>query len=319
MTHPARLSAGGSALGHILLLARGPDRILALRLALSAAIGPASVVLDAGCGSLGVLSIMAARLGARRVVAVDTGRLDVARALAAENGVAGRIEFLERDLTELPADAGSFDAILGMVYYNDPRRDLAQQQLMAGLARRFAHAGTAFIPGIVRYSVTGYDSASPDPGERSQRDRWDSAVSRAEALTGLSMVAIRQFPGTDYSVLTQQLSSLPGGAADVLAARRNRTLLTSRELFTEVRYAEPATAGAYPPELALTVTGAGRLDTTIWRQELMAGDLLIRRTDTTHPVTPPCEVQPGDTAVLATEGGWGEAIPLTVRRGGRTA
>jgi hypothetical protein len=120
-------------------------------------------------------------------------------------------------------------------------------------------------------------------------------------------------------VLTQQLSSLPGGAADVLAARRNRTLLTSRELFTEVRYAEPATAGAYPPELALTVTGAGRLDTTIWRQELMAGDLLIRRTDTTHPVTPPCEVQPGDTAVLATEGGWGEAIPLTVRRGGRTA
>jgi 2-polyprenyl-3-methyl-5-hydroxy-6-metoxy-1,4-benzoquinol methylase len=136
MTDPARLSEGDSLLVHMMLLARAPERILALRLAMSSVIGPSSVVLDAGCGSLGVLAIMAARLGARRVVAVDRGRLDTARALAEENGVADRVEFRQCDLADLPTATGSFDVILGMIYHNEPRRDLAQQQLMAALGRR---------------------------------------------------------------------------------------------------------------------------------------------------------------------------------------
>ena len=112
-----------------------------------------------------MLAIMAARLGARRVVAVDTGRLDAAQALAEENGVADQIEFRQCDLAHVPATE-SFDVILGMIYHNEPRHDLAQQQLMAGLATRVAQPGTAFIPGTVRYTVAGYDSASPDPSER---------------------------------------------------------------------------------------------------------------------------------------------------------
>lgn len=130
MNQPSRPTVGSSPLAHMILLAAAPERILALRLAMSSAIGPSSVVLDAGCGSLGVLAIMAARLGARRVVAVDTGRLEVASALAEENGVADRIEFVRSDLADLPAATGSFDVIMGMIYFNDPRRDLAQQQVM---------------------------------------------------------------------------------------------------------------------------------------------------------------------------------------------
>jgi SAM-dependent methyltransferase len=317
MTQPARLGVGDSPLAHMVLLARTPERILALRLAMSSVIGPSSVVLDAGCGSLGVLAILAARLGARRVVAVDTGQLDNARALAEENGVADRIEFLECNLADLPADAGTFDVIAGMIYFNEPRRDLAQQQLMAGLATRLAHPGTAFIPGTVRYTVAGYDSARADPTERTRQDGWDSAVGRAEALTGITMAAIRQFPGTDYAAFMDQLSLLPdpdGGTARVRQALAgpDKTLLTSRGLFTEISYADPATAAGYPAALSLSVTAPGRLDTTIWRQELMFGDLLIRRTDTTHPLTPPRDVQPGDTAILSTEGGWGDAIPVTI-------
>ena len=98
------------------------------------------------------------------VVAADIGRLDAAQALAQENGVADRIEFRQCDLADLPAATGRFDVILGMIYHNEPRRDLAQQQLMAGLATRFAHPGTAFIPGTVRYTVAGYDSSMPRPG-----------------------------------------------------------------------------------------------------------------------------------------------------------
>jgi SAM-dependent methyltransferase len=320
MTDPARPSEGNSLLVHMMLLARAPERILALRLAMSSVVGPSSVVLDAGCGSLGVLAIMAARLGARRVVAVDRGRLDTARALAEENGVAGRIEFRECDLADLPAATGSFDVIFGMIYHNEPRRDLAQQQLMAALATRFARPGTAFIPGTVRYTVAGYDSARPDPAGNTRHNRWDSAVGQAEALTGITMAAIRQFPGPDYSTITGKLWP-PSGARAARVRRAlngpDMTLLTSRELFTEISYADPASASAYPPALALSVTAPGRLDTTIWRQDLKVGDLLIRSTETTHPLAPPRDVQPGDTAILSTDGGWGGAIPLTIGRGGR--
>jgi SAM-dependent methyltransferase len=319
MTHPARLSEGSSPLVHMMLLAGAPERILALRLAMSSVIGSSSVVLDAGCGSLGVLAIMAARLGARRVVAVDRGPLESARALAEENGVAGRIEFRQRDLADLPADTGRFDVILGMIYHNEPRRDLAQQQLMAGLATRFARPGTAFIPGTVRYTVAGYDSARPDLTENTRQDRWGSAVAQTEALSGITMAAIRQFPGTDYSTVMEKLWPPAGRRAARMRralAGPDMALLTSRELFTEISYADPATAAAYPPALALTVTASGRLDTTIWRQDLKFGDLLIRSTETIHPLTPPRDVEPGEVAMLATDGGWGEAIPLTVRRGG---
>ena len=43
MTHPVRLSVGSSPLAHMLLLARAPERVLALRLAMSSAVGPSSV------------------------------------------------------------------------------------------------------------------------------------------------------------------------------------------------------------------------------------------------------------------------------------
>ena len=69
---------------------------------------------------------------------------------------------VQGNLADLPAATGSFDVMLGMIYHN-AGRDLARQQLMAGLATRLAHPGTAFIPGTVRYTVTGYDSAGPDP------------------------------------------------------------------------------------------------------------------------------------------------------------
>jgi 2-polyprenyl-3-methyl-5-hydroxy-6-metoxy-1,4-benzoquinol methylase len=320
MRRRGRRIEGTSPLIHMMLVARAPERILALRLAMSAAIGPSSVVLDAGCGPLGVLAIMAARLGARRVVAVDTAPLEVARTLAEENGVADRVEFRQGDLARLPAATGSFDVILGMIYHNEPRRDLAQQQLMAALATRFAHPSTVFIPDTVRYTVAGYDSAGPDRTERTLHDRWDSAVGGAEAVTGITMEAMHPFPGADYSAFIEHMSQARAlqGARSAGLGQRDLTLLTRRAPFTEISYADPATAAAYPPALALAVTAPGRLDTTVWCQELKHGDLLIRRTETTYPLTPPRDVQPGDTAILSTDRSWGDAIPLSIRPGDRS-
>lgn len=47
-------------------------------------------MLDDGCGSLGVLAMMAAKLGAKRAVGTDFGKLPMAQERAGGNQVADR-------------------------------------------------------------------------------------------------------------------------------------------------------------------------------------------------------------------------------------
>lgn len=79
-------------------------------------IEPGSVVVDAGCGS-GVLAIIAAKLGAKKVYGVDAadGTVEVATANAAAHGVADRTDFFQGDLFEpLPAELEA-DVVIGDV------------------------------------------------------------------------------------------------------------------------------------------------------------------------------------------------------------
>lgn len=75
-----------------------------------------SVVIDAGCGS-GVLSIVAAKLGAGEVYGVDAaeGTVEIATMNAAAHGVADRTRFFQGDLFE-PLPAGlQADVMIGDV------------------------------------------------------------------------------------------------------------------------------------------------------------------------------------------------------------
>jgi hypothetical protein len=90
--------------------------------------------------------------------------------------------------------------------------------------------------------------------------------------------------------------------------------LTGRQLFTKIEYSRAAAVWSHPPSVRLPVTQAGRLDTTVWRQDLLFDELLIRNTETAYPVMPPRGVAAGDTAVLLTGGDWGDAIALSVDR-----
>lgn len=68
--------------------------------ALERAVRPGSVVLDIGTGT-GIFALLACRMGARRVYAIEPANaIDVAREIAAANGCAGSIEFIQGLSTE---------------------------------------------------------------------------------------------------------------------------------------------------------------------------------------------------------------------------
>ncbi len=76
-------------------------RVRAYLEALEKALRPGDTVLDLGCG-LGLFALAACRLGAGRVLAVDTNPwVEVARELARTNGLADRIEWHHHDVSIL--------------------------------------------------------------------------------------------------------------------------------------------------------------------------------------------------------------------------
>jgi protein-L-isoaspartate O-methyltransferase len=79
---------------------------------------PGARVLEVGCGT-GLLSCVAARLGARRVVAVEpTAQVEVARALVAANGLQRHVEVLEGTIEELVPEP--VDLVFGELLNADP-------------------------------------------------------------------------------------------------------------------------------------------------------------------------------------------------------
>jgi type I protein arginine methyltransferase len=77
------------------------SRMDAYASALRQAIRPDSVVMDLGCGP-GVFALLACKLGARRVYAVEPNNvIGLAREAAAANGFADRIEFFDKLSTEI--------------------------------------------------------------------------------------------------------------------------------------------------------------------------------------------------------------------------
>lgn len=77
---------------------------------------PGSVVVDVGCGS-GILSIIAAKLGASKVYGVDAAEatVEVATANAEAHGVAHVVEFAQGDMFEPLDDGLEADVVIGDV------------------------------------------------------------------------------------------------------------------------------------------------------------------------------------------------------------
>ena len=112
--------------------------------AIAAAVRPGDTVADVGCG-VGAFSLLACRAGARRVFAIEIDdSIQIARELAARNGVGHLIEFFQSDSrrTELPERVN--------VVVSDLRGVLPLYgnaiQSMEDARRRFLVAGGIMIP-----------------------------------------------------------------------------------------------------------------------------------------------------------------------------
>jgi arsenite methyltransferase len=143
---PASVSIGAASLAVLLLFGaavmlrsslvskkRVRDRLVA-----ALALSGNERVLDAGCG-LGLALIgCAQKLTTGRAVGIDlwakkdlsNNNPDATRANAAAEGVADRVQVETGDITRLPFDDASFDAVISMtVIHNIPSRDARDQAL----------------------------------------------------------------------------------------------------------------------------------------------------------------------------------------------
>jgi SAM-dependent methyltransferase len=316
------LTQSNGALGtepytHMSLLVWAPQRVLALRLALARSIRPNSIVLDAGCGALGVLAVMAAKAGAAKVIAVDVGDLELARRLAEENGVADRIVHVQGDLHEALIPAESFDVIIGMIYNCDIKLDLPQQNLMRALGERYARADTIFIPNKVQYSVTGSYLPGGDFDPSKRRVELEKHIDNAERYTGMTFSACREMVRQDqwHSQSFEGNIRFPFYSQIGHFDRSNLTMLTERTPFSEICYNDRPEQYLYPETCSLPVIHPGWCNAVIWQQDLVFDDILIRTTETINLVTPPSIVEPGMTVTIQTGQDWGNAVPIDVKGG----
>ena len=120
-------------------------------LALEELLQPGQQVLDLGCGS-GVLAIAAAKLGARRALAldIDPAAVRAAQHNAARNGVQQRVQVMAGSLPELQAmqPPPTFDLLLANIL-----APILEQLLEEGMAALLRPEGRAVLSGVLAHQA----------------------------------------------------------------------------------------------------------------------------------------------------------------------
>jgi ribosomal protein L11 methyltransferase len=129
-----------------------PTTAMCLR-ALEERLRPGGAALDLGAGS-GILAIAAARLGAERVLALDTDpqAVKAARENAAANGVSGVVEVREGTLPDA-ATGERFDLIVANI------SGLTIERLATAFAESIRDGGTLIVSGFLEDAVDGLGRA----------------------------------------------------------------------------------------------------------------------------------------------------------------
>ncbi len=298
------------------------DRTFSVKQAVQAAVTRGARVLDAGCGS-GLLSFFAVEAGAGEVIGVDRDHIDLARALARENGYADRIRFIEGDLATLDADAldGKFDVLFAFIYTNHIIIDEARSQAVCSLRRRFGTPNCITVPNRVRYRAI--------PCEWPQLDTFSEladmrrAVADMESRYGLKFGALLDLVSTEVAyarsrpVTFSDYEWLPGngglnGGYHHRRAAGGGRFLGDPGLVDEIFYDGGATFEGLPKRIALDIASAGTLNAVMWNQELWFNDFLVWSTEVFSPLSTAITVRAGDRISVALDESWRASNALSL-------
>jgi protein arginine N-methyltransferase 1 len=169
-----------SASGHYPMI-RDTVRVLSYRQAISRHCRDRTVV-EIGCGS-GLLSILAAKAGARRVVAIEeSGIAELAAEMFRVNGVADRIELRRANSRDVELDEPA-EVIVHEILGTDPF-DEGLLPALADARERLLAPGGRLIPFAVDVWCVGFEVREPP---RLDLDRTADDVAELGALYGVDL------------------------------------------------------------------------------------------------------------------------------------
>jgi len=245
----AALAAGGfaSPVAHFGMV-RDTVRVLAYRRAIFRHCRDKNVV-EIGCGS-GILSIFAAKAGARRVIAIEeSGIADLAAAMFEANGVADRIELRRANSRDVSVDQPA-DVLIHEIIGNDPLNENVLPSIEDARARLLAPDGM-LIPFAMEICCVGFEVADTPYNDRA---RACSELTELEGIYGLDFGAFRRvFDAAPSDPFIRPLGNLG-------QAKFAPRILTAETEICRIDFAGDTPLTASPPDdLRLHATQTGSL------------------------------------------------------------
>ena len=278
------------------ILFRRPIRNHTLQNSIFDAIKDGSKVLDAGCG-FGLLTLWAAQAGASQVVGVDMCDLSLAKELAKENKLSEKTTFIQSNLQSLdPNKIGTnFDVVLGLVYFNDPRRDEQQSKIISRIYENFLVDGGLRIPSRVEY--TGYACEWSAQDIRTYYSNLKSELKAAEGYYNLSFNAV-----FNDTIKPPLISWFPERELSGALKRSDARILSEETLFTTIDYTE--SFEGYPKDMNFKISSPGVFTTVIWAQKLYYKNVVIFYNESVSWIGEPIRVNKDDEVKIMIDDYW---------------
>jgi SAM-dependent methyltransferase len=282
---------------HVRLLSRW-DRAVGLIKTVMSCIKSKDIVLDAGCGS-GLLSILAVKHGASKVIAVDSESIDFAKELAAENGCENKITFIRDSLEDLRLTEyyGKFDVIAGMVYINDPRRDEHRSRIALELRKKYLKKGGRLFPDRVNYKA--FACYYPEFDYINKKLDFDKLLEEFKGRYGVSFDIFKKYAENQIDKKFFPVRNQSNGKIE---DRKDHCLLSGPSNFIEINYYQDDFL--YPGSFNLEILCPGWLNSIVFVQELWFRDILIFSNESLSYINNPREVKKGEMISVAIDNRW---------------
>lgn len=299
------------AIQHFKLL-QEQDRLSGLKASISRAVKPGSIILDAGCGT-GILSLLALKAGAEKVIAVDSHDLEFAKALARENNLFDSVKYLQTDLANLEPDTlPTFDVIMAMIYSGHPITDEGQVAIKHSIYEKFLSSDRKFIPDHIQWNAYAYDWSKYDLKQYTYHFEQEiSNISNQLQLnfqpswsSDLSQIQAWNWVIDPYTIDFDSLINSPQWAG--------LRLLSKLSDVADIQYG--MTQSLLPNRIYFDIIEYGRITAIVWVRKLWFEDILISSRKSISLVKEPIPVIPNDQCLAILDQTWKSTNVISLQK-----